>query len=160
MKRVLMLAPAALLLLALDAAAIKDRDNQGRWEKRVESGPDREVPGFLVNLGPTGARAVLTEKTFVVRFLFKGAPGDGRLRVGDVITGVFGKPFSSHTFGGEPHGYEGPILDLGEAIERAEGKDGRLLLNVLRGSEAVEVAVPLEPVGTFAPSFPMQCRKS
>ena len=40
----------ALVLLA----AIKDKDNQGRWEKRVESGPDKEVPGFLVNLGPTG----------------------------------------------------------------------------------------------------------
>jgi hypothetical protein len=160
MKRLRILAPAALLLMALDAAAIKDKDNQGRWEKRVESGPDREVPGFLVNLGPTGARAVLTEKTFVVRYLFKGAPGDGRLRVGDVLTGAFGKPFSSHTFGGEPHGYEGPILDLGDAIERAEGRDGRLLLNVLRGSEAVEVAVPLEPLGTFAPGFPVSCRKS
>ncbi|MBV8879306.1 MAG: hypothetical protein JO332_05055 [Planctomycetaceae bacterium] len=160
MTRLGFLAPAAFLLLALDAAAIKDKDNQGRWDKRAESGPDREVPGFLVNLGPTGARAVLTEKTFVVRYLLKGAPGDGRLRPGDVLTGAFGKPFSSHTFGGEPHGYEGPILDLGDAIERAEAKDGRLVLNVLRGSESIEVAVPLEPIGAFSPTFPMQCRKS
>jgi len=160
MKRVCGFTAAALLFLALEAAAIKDKENQGRWEKRVESGPDREVPGFLFNLGPTGARAVLTEKTFVVRYLFKGAPGDGRLRLGDVITGAFGKPFSSHTFGGEPHGYEGPILDLGDAIERAEGRDGRLLLNVMRGSETLEVAVPLEPIGSFAPTFPVGCRKS
>lgn len=160
MTRLRLWTPAALLLLALDAAAIKDKDNQGRWEKRVESGPDREVPGFLVNLGPTGARAQLTEKTFVVRYLFKGAPAEGRLRPGDVVTGAFGKPFSSHTFGGDPHGYEGPIMDFGEAIERAEGKDGRLLLTVSRGSETLEVAVPLEPIGAFAPSFPLQCRKS
>src|SRR5688572_7073983 len=100
-----------LALLAAPADAIRDRSNQGRWEKRVENGPDREVPGFLVNLGPTGARAVLTEKTFVVRHLFKGSPADGRLRLNDVITGVGGRPFASHTFGGEPHGDEGPILD-------------------------------------------------
>ena len=104
MNRLWSLTAAAFLFLAIDAAAIKDKDNQGRWEKRVDSGPDRDVPGFLVNLGPTGARAVLTERTFVVRYLFKGSPGDGRLRPGDVILGAFGKPFSSHTFGGEPHG--------------------------------------------------------
>jgi hypothetical protein len=160
MNRLWSLTAAAFLFLAIDAAAIKDKDNQGRWEKRVDSGPDRDVPGFLVNLGPTGARAVLTERTFVVRYLFKGSPGDGRLRPGDVILGAFGKPFSSHTFGGEPHGYEGPIMDLGEAIERAEGKDGRLPLTVVRGSETLEVALALEPIGTFAPTFPLQCRKS
>ncbi len=160
MRRIWGLTAAATALLSIEAIAIKDKDNQGRWEKRVESGPDREVPGFLVNLGPTGARAVLTEKTFVVRYVFKSSPADGRLRLNDVVTGVAGRPFSSHTFGGEPHGYEGPILDLGEAIERAEGKDGRLVLNILRGSETLEVAVPLEAIGTFSATFPAQCRKS
>jgi hypothetical protein len=150
----------ALLGLGLDALGIKDKDNQGRWEKRVDSGPDREVPGFLVNLGPTGARAVLTEKTFVVRHLFKGAPADGRLHLNDVVTGVFGKPFGAHAFGGSPHGYEGPIMELGDAIERAEGKDGRLVLNVARGAETLEVAIPLEAIGSFSSTFPMQCRKS
>ena len=74
---------AALLLAGLEAQAIKDPENQDRWEKPVENGPDCEVPGFLVNLGPTGARAVLTEKTFVVRYVFSGSPAEGRLRVGD-----------------------------------------------------------------------------
>src|SRR5688572_10047928 len=149
-----------LALLAAPADAIRDRSNQGRWEKRVENGPDREVPGFLVNLGPTGARAVLTEKTFVVRYVFPGSPASERLRIGDVVTGVFGKPFAAHTFGGGAHGYEGPIMDFGDAIERAEGKDGKLVLNVARGTETVEVAVPLEAIGAFSPTFPLQCRKS
>ena len=48
---------ALMLLATTPAVAIKDKDNQGRWEKRVENGPDKEVPGFLVNLGPTGARS-------------------------------------------------------------------------------------------------------
>ena len=99
-----------LLIVGLMALPlIKDKDNQGRWDKRVESGPDAEVPGFFVNLGPTGARAVLTEKTFVVKYVFKDSPARERLRLGDVITGAFGKPFAAHTFGGDVHGYEGPM---------------------------------------------------
>lgn len=35
-----------LMLALLLAPAIRDKDNQARWEKRVENGPDREVPGF------------------------------------------------------------------------------------------------------------------
>ncbi|HEX7900383.1 MAG TPA: DUF6288 domain-containing protein [Planctomycetota bacterium] len=148
------------MIAAILWAPIKDKDNQGRWEKRVESGPDAEVPGFLVNLGPTGARAALTEKTFVVRYVFKGSPAYERLRLGDVVSGAFGKPFAAHTFGGSPHGYEGPIMDFGDAIERAEAKDGKLVLNVVRGAETIEVAIPLEAIGAFSPTFPTNCRKS
>ena len=49
------------LVAAQPASAIVDPDNQGRWTKPTEKGPDKEVPGFLVNLGPTGARAILKE---------------------------------------------------------------------------------------------------
>ena len=135
---------AASLCPGGEVQAIKDKDNQGRWTKpTVNNLPDKEVPGFLVNLGPTGAGAILTEKTFIVKYVFKGSPAEGRLRLDDVVTGAFGKPFSSHTFGGSPHGYEGPIMDLGLAIEKAEGKDGKLVLNVSRGTETVEVKVDL-----------------
>ena len=43
------------------ALAIADADNLGQWDKPTKIGPDKEVPGFLVNLGPTGARAILKE---------------------------------------------------------------------------------------------------
>lgn len=150
-----------ILIFGPDAYAIKDQDNQGRWAKPTQNdAPDREVPGFLINLGPTGARGILTGKTFIVRYIFKGSPAMGRLKNGDVIVGAFGKRFSAHTFGGSPHGYEGPIMDLGLAIEKAEAKDGKLLLNVTRNSKAIEVKVPLEPVGAFSPTYPVNCRKS
>jgi len=152
---------AAVLLPTSPAEAIKDKTNQGRWTKpTVNNLPDKEVPGFLVNLGPTGARGILTEQTFIVKYLFKGSPAEGRLRLDDTITGAFGKPFSSHTFGGSPHGYEGPIMDLGQAIEKAEGKDGKLILNVTRGRETLEVKIDLEALGAFSATFPMKCRKS
>ena len=139
--------------------AVGDKDNQGRWAKSGGDAPDKEVPGFLVNLGPTGARAILTEKTFIVKHIFKDSPAFGRLKADDVILGVFGKPFSSHKFGGG-HGYEGPIMDMGLGIEQAEAKDGKLVLNVTRDSKTIEVKIDLEPLGAFSPTFPLQCKKS
>ena len=85
----------ALVLLPSPILAIRDKENQGRWITPTENnGPDKEVPGFLINLGPTGARAVLTDKTFVVRYIFKNSPAVGKLKLEDVITGAFGTPFA------------------------------------------------------------------
>ena len=142
------------------AFALADKDNQGRWTTPTENNlPDKEVPGFLVNLGPTGARAVLTEKTFIVRYIFKDAPALNHLKLEDEIIGAFGKPFSEHTFKGG-RGYEGPVMDFGAAIEKAESKDGKLVLNVKRGSEILEVIVPLEAIGSFSTTYPYHCKKS
>ena len=170
--------------------AVSNESNQGRWAKPTDCAADKEVPGFLVNLGPTGARAELTKNnTFIVRYIFKDSPAVGRLKIGDEITGVFGKPFSPHHYGG--YGYEGPIMDFGEAIEKAEGKDGKLVLNLTpdssskaksdeksgKGSEksgkpvkkasttspssaSNDVTIELEPIGTFSATFPMFCKKS
>ncbi len=152
---------SVILAFCPDAYAIKDKGNQERWSKPTTGdAPDREVPGFLVNLGPTGARAVLTERTFIVRHIFKKSPAMGRLREGDVIGGAFGRSFSAHTFGGSPHGYEGPIMDLGLAIEKAEGTDGKLVLNVTRDSKTIDVTIDLKPIGAFSPTFPIHCKKS
>jgi hypothetical protein len=166
-SRPAILAAIGFVLLAFcpDARAIINAENQDRWTKPTKKdAPDKEVPGFLVNLGPTGARAVLTEKTFIVRYIFADSPASGRLKVGDVIVGVSGKPFSSHTFGyggsKGPHGYEGPIMDMGLGIEKAEAGDGKLVLNVKRGDKNIDVTVPLEPIGAFGPTFPIRCKKS
>ena len=140
--------------------AVADSTNQGRWTTPTENNlPDREVPGFLVNLGPTGARAVLTQNTFIVRYIFATSPAVGHLMLEDVITGVFGRPFASHHFGGV-HGYEGPIMDFGNAIEQAEGSDGRLVLNVTRGTTALNITIDLELLGSFSATFPINCPKS
>ncbi|KAB2638153.1 MAG: hypothetical protein DVB25_08435 [Verrucomicrobia bacterium] len=96
---------AALLTLAVAAAitgtvlAIADPDNLGQWNKPTNSGPDKACPGFLVHLGPTGARAILKETSFVVKCLFPKSPADGPLPIDDAITGVNGQPFHKHTFG-------------------------------------------------------------
>ena len=173
----------ASIALCPRSFAVSDETNQGRWNKPTGSGPDKEVPGFLVNLGPTGARAELTkDNTFIVRYIFKDSPAVGHLKIGDEIVGVFGKPFSPHHYKG--YGYEGPIMDFGEAIEKAEGKDGKLVINLSAGSSpkpkveeksakptkktstvstastSNDVIIQLEPIGTFSATFPMFCKKS
>jgi hypothetical protein len=144
-----------------EARAIRDQDNQGAYTKPTEHNlPDKEVPGFFVNLGPTGARGVLKPRSFIVKYVFPGSPAVGRLAIDDEIVGAFDKPFSEHHFGGDPHGYEGPIMDLGLAIEKAEGTDGKLVLNVKNGDSMKKVTIQLEAIGTFSPTFPYKCKKS
>ncbi|MFM7181025.1 MAG: DUF6288 domain-containing protein [Verrucomicrobiales bacterium] len=147
------------------ARAIADAENLGQWAKPTDIGPDKEVPGFLVNLGPTGARAVLKKKSFVVKHVFAASPANGKLRLEDEITGANGKPFGKHTFGKcysmEPgEGYEGPIMDMGNAIEDSEGKDGTLILDVLREGQPAKVEIKLAPIGRFSATFPAKCPKS
>ena len=155
----------AVLFLAHPAWAIVDPENLGQWERPTEIGPDQEVPGFLVNLGPTGARAVLTQSSFVVKHVFEGSPADGVLQIEDEITGANGSAFGTHTFGkfygmGYEVGYEGPMMDLGTAIEDSEGRDGALALDVIRNGEPMKVEVQLAPIGRFSDTFPLECAKS
>ena len=146
-----------------------EKDNRERWEKPVGSGPDKDVPGYLINLGPTGARATLEEKSFTVKYLFENSPAAGKLQLDDVITGVNGKPFNTpHTFGHHMTrmkkfpdiGYEGPLMDFGNAIEKSEGGDGKLTLSVTRDDKDIEVTIPLKAIGTFSKTFPYNCPKS
>lgn len=155
----------ALALLTVSSQAIFDETNIDQWEKPTEKGPDKEAPGFLMNLGPTGARATLTENTFVVKHVFDQSPAKGQLQLEDVITGIAGKPFNKHTFDKcygmkSGNGLEGPVMDFGTAIEQAEGKDGKLVLDVTREGKPIQVTVKLEAIGKFSPTFPFHCKKS
>jgi len=160
-----LLALLALILLSTPARAIFDETNIDQWEKPTEKGPDKEVPGFLMNLGPTGARATLKEQSFVVKHVFDKSPAKGQLQLEDEITGINGKAFAKHTFGKcygmqAGNGLEGPIMDFGMAIEDAEGKDGKLVLDVTRAEKPIKVTIQLEAIGRFSDTFPANCKKS
>ena len=161
----LKLSIACSVLMAHAAMAIVDPDNKGQWTKPTDIGPDKEVPGFLVNLGPTGARAILKEKSFVVKHVFAGSPAHAHLRIDDEITGANGKAFSKHTFGqfygmAPAAGYEGPIMDLGNAIEESEGADGLLKLDIIRENKPLAITIPLAAIGRFSATYPANCAKS
>ncbi len=166
-KQSRLLHPATALVLAAvylffpgEALALKDAENQGRWTEPCKEGPDAEVPGFLVNMGPTGARGILKENSYVVKYVFSKSPAKGVLEIDDEVYGANGKKFSSHTFGGGYHGIEGPLQDLGLAIEDSEGGDGVLKLMVKRGGKNMDIDVQLEKLGRFSVTFPVACKKT
>ena len=154
------------LLFAGSGWAIVDADNMGRWAKPINKGPDKDVPGFLVNLGPTGARAILKETSFVVKYVFPKSPAHKRLNIDDEIIGANDKLFTTKHISGRQYGmgykvgYEGPIMDFGNAIEDSEGRDGILKLTVIRGGKKMTVKVRLPAIGRFSKTYPLKCRKS
>jgi hypothetical protein len=81
----------------------------------------------------------------------KGSPADGVLRVGDVILGVGGKPFS----------YD-PRFEFGKALTVAETEaaDGKLSLTRWRGGETEEVVLKLPVLGSYSATAPYACPKS
>ncbi len=127
------------------------------------------VPGFLINLGPTGSRATLQAQSFTVKYIFQDSPAENKLKIDDVITGVNARSFRTpHSFGHHitrmksfpDVGYEGPMMDFGNAIEKAEGTDGKLTLSVTRSGKKIKVIIPLEKIGKFSKTFPDNCPKS
>lgn len=156
-----MLGALGSLALAATAMALRDESNQQRWEKPCAKGPDAVVPGFLVNMGPTGARGILTKNSFVVKFIFPDTPAAKALQLDDEVYGANGREFSGHNFGGRVHGIEGPIRDMGLAIEDAEGgRDGILRLMVKRGGAKVVAEVQLEKLGRYGESLSDDCAKT
>lgn len=134
--------------------------NSDLWSHATGKGVDHQVPGFLINLGPTGARARLHEKHFEVQWIWDDSPATDKLKLGDEIVGVFGKSWiDPHVFGGRL-GYDGPMMEFGNAIEVAEGTDGKLPLLVKRGDKTIDVIIELEPIGSFSPTYPYDCEKS
>ena len=138
------------------------------WDLTTKVGPDAEAPGWYINLGLTGARAMLTKedpKALRVMFVFKDTPAYGKLEKGDRIVGANGRLFETpHKFGygmGK-FGYEGPMMDLGNALEESQGKlGGKLTLDILQGEEKRKVEIRLgTKYGSYSATYPFHCKKS
>lgn len=157
---------AILTLLPLDTPA------QGikSWDKKTRIGPDAEVGGWYFNLGITGARAKVPDDELTaleIMYVFGRTPASRTLKVGDRILGANGKVFKSeHRFGYgvDKFGYDGPIKDLGNAIEASQGDKrlaGKLTLKIRRNKKTREVILQLgKKYGAFSPTYPFQCEKS
>ena len=109
------------------------------------------------NLGATGLRGWIYTKDFVtyearqisVTKVEKGSPSIGVIKVGDVILGVGGKPFS----------YD-PRTEFGKEITAAEAGDGNLNLTRWRDGSTAEVVVKLQALGSYSATAPYDCPKS
>ncbi len=109
------------------------------------------------NLGATGARGwIFSERLETsmgrqigITKVAKGTPADGALRVGDVILGVSGKPFS----------YD-PRVEFGKALTAAEAASGKLSLIRWRDGRQVQVDLALPVLGSYSNTAPYHCPKS
>jgi len=139
------------------------------WRKTTKTGPDAHVPGWFINLGITGARAKIPDdqpKVLEVTYVFKDTPAAGRLALGDKIIGANGKRFTTaHKFGygvGK-FGYEGPMMEFGNALEASQGKilKGRLAIEIVRDgqSKRVDLKLPTK-YGQYSKTYPYNCPKS
>ncbi len=148
------------------------------WSRKMEHPLDQPVNDdspdftFLMNLGPTGIRAMMepaNPKAFKVMFVFQDAmsPAKGKINKGDMIVGANGKDFKDehgfHRKAANASGWAGAPFELALAIEDSQGKDGKLDLAVLQGgdkSKRTTVSIQLKPVGRFAPTYPWNCPRS
>ena len=143
------------------------RKNQP-WNRTTKVGPDAKTGGWYINLGITGARAMIrldAPRILEVTYVFSNTPAAGQLKVGDKITGVSGTTFSEpHKFGYgvQYFGYEGPIMEFGNALDDAQSKsNGRLSVDVIRGEKRQSVVLDLgTKYGSFSKNYPYDCRKS
>lgn len=162
---------ACLLILALawPVRAQVDYREQSPWGQRADSGPDAEVPGWFYNLGITGLRAQLVPdepKALLIKHVFAKSPAEGQVRVGDLIIGAGGAVFKENHrngYGEAVFGADGPISELAAALDACQSADrgGKLALTLRRGEKVVEVTLDVgTKYGSFAPTFPKECRKS
>lgn len=103
------------------------------------------------NLGPTGLRGWMfcdqmgtsDARQVIITAVDNGSPADGLLKIGDVLLGVGGKPFS----------YD-PRTEFGKAVTVAETKagGGRLALARWRAGKTEQVVVTLPVLGSLGPT--------
>ncbi|MEO0481914.1 MAG: DUF6288 domain-containing protein [Planctomycetota bacterium] len=160
-------------LLSMPLAAQVHYHDDGRpWNNQARRGPDSDVPGWFYNLGITGLRVELMPdepRHLLVRYVFEGSPAQGRIREGDVLIGVDGRPFQDehqNGYGMDVFGARGPIGEFAVALEEAQTKDGkgRLEVSLRRGPEGTDRTDVTLPVGrlygAFGAEFPAACEKS
>jgi hypothetical protein len=109
-------------------------------------------------LGPTGLRGWMfirnrdltaASRQILVTEVDRGSPADGIVRVGDVILGVFGKPFEDDA-----------RRSFGHAIAVAEEKTGILPLTIWRNGKSSSVEIKLQVLGAYSTTAPYDCPKS
>jgi hypothetical protein len=153
--KTLALLPALVGLLILDCpAAPRDQMPNPDFTKgeKIPAGARHDW-----TLGATGARGWIysnrletTEaRQIAVTKVDTGSPSEGVLKVGDVILGVGGNPFTSD-----------PRVAFGKALTAAEAETGNLALSVWRDGSTSEVVVKLPVLGSYSATAPHDCPKS
>ncbi len=114
---------------------------------------------LLLSIGPIGVRVKVDHRvprvprsesdSGTVEYIFENSLAEGKLQLGDVITGVNGKRFQKNF-----------SAKLAKAIDRAEGGKGKLVLNIERQDQKKKITFKLEKIGRYSKRWPYRCDKS
>ena len=108
----------------------------------------KDTKEFMV--GVTGIFVELKGGELRVTKVTPKTPAAGKLQVGDVLLAVDGAKLD----------IQDPRHPLGFAINKAEGRDGRMKFAILRGKAKRTVVIQLKRVGAYSATFPANCKKS
>ncbi|MDB4419330.1 DUF6288 domain-containing protein [bacterium] len=118
------------------------------WAQQLN--PDRVYPPFWVG---TSGLYVSIEKQMQVTVKAvanSSSAADSDLAIGDVLISVGGRNLS----------VKDPRVPMGEAIGDAEATDGKLSINVLRGTDEAKVELTIPVLGSYSDNWPANCKKS
>jgi hypothetical protein len=101
-------------------------------------------------IGVTGILADITDGVLRVTQVTPTTPAAGKLDKGDVLLAVNGTSLEM----------QDPRHPLGFAIDAAEGRDGKMKFTIRRSEHQQTVVIQLDPIGSYSPTFPANCRKS
>jgi len=113
----------------------------------------------LLSIGPIGVR-VKTDHIqprhprsesdrAIVQYVFENSLAEGKLEIGDIITGINGHPFQKNF-----------TAKLAQEINKSEGTTGKISLNIQRDDKKINVPFQLKPIGSYSKKWPYECSKS
>ena len=127
-------------------------------QKFIPPGKDTKEP-LLLNLGPIGVRVKTDHRvpklprsessSATVEYVFENSLAEGKLQIGDVITGVNGRGFENDF-----------SASFAEAIDGGEGSNGKIVLNVKREKRENKITFRLKKIGSYSKHWPYECEKS
>jgi len=101
-------------------------------------------------VGVTGILAEIKGGVLSVTKTQPNTPAAGKLDTGDVLLAVNGTSLE----------IQDPRHPLGFAINKAEGRDGKMTFAIRRGGEKRSVTIQLKAAGSYSSTFPVDCKKS
>lgn len=153
MTRLLVSLSALLLCTASHAQDSFYQNEHGLFSLRPPA--DKRIVN-LTRFGPVGLSLDLVQPAFTILIagVEPGSPADktGKLKKGQVIVSINGETLRDID----------PRIQLGNLITKAEAADGRMVMQVADkpGGPTREVTVQLEPMGSYSPTWPLDCPKS
>ena len=109
---------------------------------------DKDTEDIMV--GVTGMFVALKGGELTVTQITPDTPAAKSLAEGDVLLSVNGTSLE----------IQDPRHPLGFAINKAEGKDGKMSFSIKRNGAKKTVVVQLEAIGSYGETFPVNCKKS